>query len=162
MIRGIHPAGLSLNDDRLFVLADDAEAIDDSTRIATSGGEIGKKKNPVARARHAQPALLVRRGRFPLSAGRCPQRHRADIIPSATELDAVAVISFGDLVMWRYGDAETGEWPNHHIDNAKSTQCGRQESNLHGLPHGILSPARLPVPPRPRRICRYTIIDQTG
>ena len=30
-------------------------------------------------------------------------------------------------------------------------QCGRQESNLHGLPHGNLNPARLPVPPRPQR-----------
>ncbi len=28
--------------------------------------------------------------------------------------------------------------------------CGRQDSNLHGLPHGILNPARLPIPPRPR------------
>lgn len=28
--------------------------------------------------------------------------------------------------------------------------CGRRDSNPHGLPHGILSPARLPVPPRPR------------
>lgn len=32
-------------------------------------------------------------------------------------------------------------------------QCGRQESNLHGLPHGNLNPARLPVPPRPLHSC---------
>ena len=28
--------------------------------------------------------------------------------------------------------------------------CGRQELNLHGISHKILSLARLPVPPRPR------------
>lgn len=28
--------------------------------------------------------------------------------------------------------------------------CGRQELNLHGVNHKILSLARLPVPPRPR------------
>ncbi len=27
--------------------------------------------------------------------------------------------------------------------------CGRQELNLHGITHKILSLARLPVPPRP-------------
>ena len=29
------------------------------------------------------------------------------------------------------------------------TWCGRQELNLHGVSHKILSLARLPVPPRP-------------
>src|SRR5437762_10544293 len=27
--------------------------------------------------------------------------------------------------------------------------CGREDSNLHGLPHSDLNAARLPVPPRP-------------
>src|SRR5664279_4916354 len=31
------------------------------------------------------------------------------------------------------------------------TWCGRRDSNPHGSPHGILSPARLPIPPLPRR-----------
>src|SRR5437763_11242103 len=30
--------------------------------------------------------------------------------------------------------------------------CGRSDSNPHDLRHGILSPARLPIPPRPRRV----------
>ena len=31
--------------------------------------------------------------------------------------------------------------------------CWRQDSNLHGFPHGILSPARLPIPPLQQRSC---------
>lgn len=46
-----------------------------------------------------------------------------------------------------------------HLKNWKNEKCGRQESNLHGLPHGILSPARLPVPPRPHGE-HMTIIDR--
>ncbi len=30
---------------------------------------------------------------------------------------------------------------------SKKRRCARRESNPHGLPHWILSPARLPVPP---------------
>src|SRR2546421_11538298 len=30
------------------------------------------------------------------------------------------------------------------------SRCDRRDSNPHGLPHRILSPARLPVPPRSR------------
>ncbi len=35
--------------------------------------------------------------------------------------------------------------------------CGRQELNLHGVTHKILSLARLPVPPRPHRNVPYYI-----
>ncbi len=31
----------------------------------------------------------------------------------------------------------------------KEVKCGREDSNLHGLPHWNLNPARLPIPPRP-------------
>ena len=33
-----------------------------------------------------------------------------------------------------------------------STRCERQDLNLHGLPHWILSPARLPIPPLSLRL----------
>src|SRR6266568_2886576 len=35
-------------------------------------------------------------------------------------------------------------------------RCDRRDSNPHGLPHRILSPARLPVPPRSRDCCAST------
>src|SRR3989441_6262608 len=37
-----------------------------------------------------------------------------------------------------------------------SCGCDRRDSNPHGLPHRILSPARLPVPPRSRDCCAST------
>src|SRR5881296_2186299 len=37
-------------------------------------------------------------------------------------------------------------------------RCDRRDSNPHGLPHRILSPARLPVPPRSRRSCASTYV----
>jgi proteasome lid subunit RPN8/RPN11 len=39
--------------------------------------------------------------------------------------------------------------------------CGRGDSNPHGLPHGILSPARLPVPPLPRPV-QDSAVDVRG
>jgi hypothetical protein len=41
-----------------------------------------------------------------------------------------------------------------HVDNrvAVLSTCERGDSNPHGLLHWILSPARLPIPPLPRRI----------
>ena len=37
-----------------------------------------------------------------------------------------------------------------NVGMACHVPCGRGDSNSHGSPHRILSPARLPVPPRPR------------
>ena len=39
--------------------------------------------------------------------------------------------------------------------------CGRQELNLHGVNHKILSLARLPVPPRPHLADSFVIVPQT-
>src|SRR5205814_10600106 len=40
--------------------------------------------------------------------------------------------------------------------------CETADSNSHGLPHWILSPARLPIPPlTPRRACTEATIDDT-
>src|SRR5207247_5028846 len=36
--------------------------------------------------------------------------------------------------------------------------CERRDSNPHGFPHGILSPARLPVPPLSRRLGSWRIV----
>src|SRR2546425_2861143 len=44
----------------------------------------------------------------------------------------------------------SGSWP------FGSGGCDRRDSNPHGLPHRILSPARLPVPPRSRDCCAST------
>ena len=109
------------------------------------------KKNPAARVRHAQPTLSARRGRFS---------------------NPKALVSLGlKLVKW----AGSGFWmlsgrlfvsdgrevppgrgtggPNRGIPAYSAPghgrRCGRQDSNLHGLPHGNLNPARLPIPPRP-------------
>src|ERR1700731_68741 len=35
--------------------------------------------------------------------------------------------------------------------NNRRANCSREDSNLHGLPHTVLSRTRLPVPPRERR-----------
>src|SRR5213594_2898009 len=41
-------------------------------------------------------------------------------------------------------------------DGVPPGKCDRRDSNPHGLPHRILSPARLPVPPRSRDCCAST------
>src|SRR5437899_7150102 len=51
----------------------------------------------------------------------------------------------GDMVV-----VVSGSWP------FGSGGCDRRDSNPHGLPHRILSPARLPVPPRSRDCCAST------
>src|SRR5947207_13656201 len=39
--------------------------------------------------------------------------------------------------------------PFHRLIRASAiTPCSREDSNLHGLPHTVLSRTRLPVPPR--------------
>src|SRR2546428_787538 len=66
----------------------------------------------------------------------------------------------------------SGSWP------FGSGGCDRRDSDPHGLPHGILSPARLPVPPRSRdcpastyvllgflgrrRLCRSCAVEPPG
>ena len=39
--------------------------------------------------------------------------------------------------------------------------CGRKGSNLHGLPHWNLNPARLPIPPRPLWTVTVTVYQKT-
>ena len=42
--------------------------------------------------------------------------------------------------------------PSRSDENSeRQVWCAREESNLHGLPHRILSPARLPIPPLARK-----------
>src|SRR2546426_64872 len=45
-----------------------------------------------------------------------------------------------------------------------ATRCDRRDSNPHGLPHRILSPARLPVPPRSRDCpaSTYVLLTRRG
>src|SRR2546425_11245184 len=45
-----------------------------------------------------------------------------------------------------------------------ATRCDRRDSNPHGLPHRILSPARLPVPPRSRDCpaSTYVLLGRRG
>jgi hypothetical protein len=38
---------------------------------------------------------------------------------------------------------------------ARAKECERRDSNSHGLPHRILSPARLPVPPLSHKSCYH-------
>jgi hypothetical protein len=35
-----------------------------------------------------------------------------------------------------------------HLTSTQLGECSREDSNLHGLPHTVLSRTRLPVPPR--------------
>ena len=44
---------------------------------------------------------------------------------------------------------QLGILPSCFVTRLAATWCGRQELNLHGVTHKILSLARLPVPPRP-------------
>src|SRR3954447_17131257 len=46
--------------------------------------------------------------------------------------------------------------------NAESAWCGRRDSNPHNFRHWNLNPARLPVPPRPRKFCIKTGRDAAG
>ncbi len=48
------------------------------------------------------------------------------------------------------------------IDTGGFLWCGRQELNLHGVNHKILSLARLPVPPRPHLGDSFVIVPQSG
>ena len=43
----------------------------------------------------------------------------------------------------------THQEKRHPFTGCRFSWCGRQELNLHGVTHKILSLARLPVPPRP-------------
>src|SRR5438093_13738331 len=46
-----------------------------------------------------------------------------------------------------------------HFTSSQLGNCSREDSNLHGLPHTVLSRTRLPIPPRElgpttmRRVC---------
>src|SRR5947207_10208442 len=40
--------------------------------------------------------------------------------------------------------------------------CSREDSNLHGFPHTVLSRTRLPIPPREQRQHRYHACSPTG
>src|SRR5437899_10167526 len=59
----------------------------------------------------------------------------------------------GDMVV-----VVSGSWP------FGSGGCDRRDSNPHGLPHRILSPARLPVPPRSRDCpaSTYVLLTRRG
>ncbi len=39
------------------------------------------------------------------------------------------------------------------MTSSDEANCERQDSNLHGFPHWILNPARLPIPPLSRPCC---------
>src|SRR6266699_1614976 len=49
---------------------------------------------------------------------------------------------------WRWWDTFTrGIVPEKRLPDG-SPSCSREDSNLHGLPHTVLSRTRLPIPPR--------------
>ena len=79
-------------------------------------------------------------------------------VATATSGPAVIGRSFGrvSIGLAKYGrhDSHTaGSWSNPVICEPSTIpspcrrKCERQDSNLHGLPHWILNPARLPIPP---------------
>lgn len=43
-----------------------------------------------------------------------------------------------------------------------TAKCERQDLNLHGLPHWILSPARLPIPPLSRGFDQFSLSSRGG
>jgi hypothetical protein len=45
------------------------------------------------------------------------------------------------------------------LQDKEISKCERQELNLHGFPHWILSPARLPIPPLSRKRCCLIVCD---
>lgn len=91
-------------------------------------------------------SLLVSSG-IPFRPGTRRRWCRSVLIESAASKLNFRRIGFGGGVH-SAGDRATAIAGS--VRECESGWCGRRDLNPQGLPHGILSPARLPVPPLPR------------